>query len=535
MQILITGSSTLLGATLASVLSNRYVVRTLDSAYKEASDPASKAPLNTASKNHPAAPTFVGDPRDNDLASRAAAGCEAVIHLAPLPAHQSSDLELIDSATRGTYNLATNAETGCRFILINSMSVFEHYPMEYRINEYWAPHPTTDPGDLASYLAEITLREVARTLPVHGIVLRMGEVVGDGKARSKAGNPRRLHVDDAVQAVERALVYDRAKSGFSSWTCLNIVGAGKRTRFPLAMAGREAFGYSPHHDLTAGVSLPVPPAAREVKRLSGKRGGAVHRVTIFGAGGPLGAVTAEALRHDHRLCLTDVRALEDIRSPQKSTSPMPRDYGAPHEWRVVDIGDPGQVMEAVRDSDGVINCSVVRDHPVEAFRVNTLGIYNVLRAAVNCGIRRVVQTGPQLYGLRWPLAYAEDFNLPDDVPPRAGHGLYNLTKFLGQEICRIFAYEYDLEVPTLLYYGFINPKDPPAKGIGISAFIVSWQDAGAAMRQALRVPSLPRPFEIFNIQGDLPHGKYLCDKAKRVLGWQPRDSLEEHFFRDLSD
>jgi nucleoside-diphosphate-sugar epimerase len=54
---------------------------------------------------------------------------------------------------------------------------------------------------------------------------------------------------------------------------------------------------------------------------------------------------------------------------------------------------------------------------------------------------------------------------------------------------------------------------------------VSWADAARALRRALEVPSLPAPFEIIHILADLPHGKYANAKAKRLLGWQPRDSL----------
>jgi nucleoside-diphosphate-sugar epimerase len=54
---------------------------------------------------------------------------------------------------------------------------------------------------------------------------------------------------------------------------------------------------------------------------------------------------------------------------------------------------------------------------------------------------------------------------------------------------------------------------------------VSWSDAARAMRCALEVPSLPRPFEVFHILADLPHGKYTNEKARRLLGWRPHDTL----------
>ena len=181
--------------------------------------------------------------------------------------------------------------------------------------------------------------------------------------------------------------------------------------------------------------------------------------------------------------------------------------------------------------DAIINCTVVRPHPVHAFRVNVLGAYNVMRAAVAHGIRRVVHTGPQQVTLRAPAGYWGNRDLSPDVPSRPGDSLYILTKYLGQEICRIFAEEHDLEVPALLFSSFVNPETPPPRPLGAFPFSVSWEDAAEAMRGALRAPSFPHPFEPFFILGDLPHGRYSNEKAKRLLRWQPRDTLEAHWRR----
>ena len=67
--------------------------------------------------------------------------------------------------------------------------------------------------------------------------------------------------------------------------------------------------------------------------------------------------------------------------------------------------------------------------------------------------------------------------------------------------------------------------------MGTFPFSISWQDAAAAMRQALHAPAFPAPFEIFHILTDLPHGKYRNAKAKQLLGWQPRDRLEQGWQR----
>lgn len=521
MRILVAGSGSALGRALVEALSRGHDVRTLDLAVDGAGS----------------APTYVGDPRDRDLATRAVAGCDAIVHLAPLVAPDASALEVLDAATRGTYNLITSASAS-RFILASSLRMFERYRAEWRVTEQWAPRPTTEVHDLSPYLAELTVREVARVMPLKAIALRLGEVVDDDAVKRRPADPRWLHVEDAVQAVERALVFEPDAAGpQTGWWVFHIVGGGQQTRFPLALAGQPPFGYAPRHDLAGDTKLPRSAASpREPKRFTNQVGGAARRVVILGAGGPLAAVTAEALARDHVLRLADVRPLADIAAegkPQSPGAPLPRLLGPPHEARVVDVADPRQVLDAARGMEAIVNCSVVRPHPVEAFRVNALGAYNVMRAAVECGIRRVVHTGPQQVSFAGPAGYWYDFGVSPDVPPRPGASLYILTKFLGQEICRIFAEEHDLEVPALLFSSFVNQANPPPEPLGAFAFSVSWEDAAEAVRAALHAPSFPRPFEAFHIVADLPHGKYPNDKAKDLLGWQPRDRLEGHWLRDL--
>jgi nucleoside-diphosphate-sugar epimerase len=173
--------------------------------------------------------------------------------------------------------------------------------------------------------------------------------------------------------------------------------------------------------------------------------------------------------------------------------------------------------------------TVMRHDPVEAFRVNTLGAYNVVRAAVECGIRRVVQTGPQQVTNTMPAGYWGEVDLPSNVPPRPGVGLYFVSKFLGQEIMRVFAHEHDLEIPTLLFGLFTNPDDCEPDALGGYPFMVSWADAAEAVRGALRAPSFARPYEIFNVVADLPQGRYSNQRTKEALHWQPRDDLAVHW------
>jgi nucleoside-diphosphate-sugar epimerase len=180
--------------------------------------------------------------------------------------------------------------------------------------------------------------------------------------------------------------------------------------------------------------------------------------------------------------------------------------------------------------DAILNCTVIRHDPVEAFRVNTLGAYNIARAAVAHGIRRVVQTGPQLVTLAGGTGYWADYDVPGDAPPRAGDHLYGHSKYLGQEILRVFADHYGLEVPVLLFCIFIDPERE-APGRELNPFTVSWEDAAHALRRALEVAAFPSPYEVMNVNADLPHGRVTNERAKRLLGWAPRHRLERFWTR----
>jgi hypothetical protein len=183
--------------------------------------------------------------------------------------------------------------------------------------------------------------------------------------------------------------------------------------------------------------------------------------------------------------------------------------------------------------DALVNCTVVRHDPVGAFRVNTLGAFNMMRAAVDLGIRRVVQTGPVLTLAPHPAGYTDDRDVDADAPPRPGDNLYFISKFLGQEICRIFSEQYGIACPNLLFSGFVNPAVAEERGVVPGPFTISWNDSGRAMAAAVRAPHLPAPYMVLHILADAPHGRYRGDLARRILGWEPQDRLDTLWRRRL--
>lgn len=252
------------------------------------------------------------------------------------------------------------------------------------------------------------------------------------------------------------------------------------------------------------------------------------KVAIYGAGGPVGAAAARALREQYTLRLTDLRPLAKIVAagkPQSRGAPLPQLLPPPHECQVVDVTDYAQVLAAARGMDALINVTVLRPHLKPAFEVNMIGAYHIAKAAAELGIRRIIHTGPWHTHLGHNADYWWDFDVPDDAPLRPGGDLYALTKFLGGEVMRVFAERHNLEVLTFLFCNF-----QPARSSG-SSFVVSWEDTGDVFLAGLRAPALPHPYEPFFITASMPHGKFPPRKAKRLLGWDARDRFKHSWTR----
>lgn len=234
------------------------------------------------------------------------------------------------------------------------------------------------------------------------------------------------------------------------------------------------------------------------------------RVVYFGAGGPVAAGGIRDMEGKHQLRLTDLKELD-----------------TPHEFMAVDITDYDQVRAAVDGMDAVINCTVNRTDEVLAFDVNVRGAYNVFRAAIEAGVPRVVHTGPgQIFSSAG--GYNHDWEVSESVPPRPGHGLYATSKFLAHELAQDFCRHHPELSVVAFYYSSFHSETPQGRQY-VPVFAVHYDDAGQAFRLACEVPreKLPHNFEHFNICADLPHHHISIEKAKRLLGYQPRYNFDE--------
>ena len=234
------------------------------------------------------------------------------------------------------------------------------------------------------------------------------------------------------------------------------------------------------------------------------------KVLLLGGAGYLGPHVIKELATDFELRVTDIKPLE-------TESDV--------EFRHVDVSSLDQVMSAAEGVDAIVNLSVLRQDRQLAFDVSTRGCYNMMRAAEEHGIRRIINTGPH-FTVAGRTFEAFDHNIPPDIPPQPGTNLYALTKSLGSEICRVYAENLDFNVQTYLFYHFRDTaKLEP--GSHIAPFSISWADAARIFRLGLEVDleQLPSNFEVFYVFTDMPHGKFTNDKAKRILGFTTEDDI----------
>jgi nucleoside-diphosphate-sugar epimerase len=526
MTILVTSGASRFAQTLAARLAPAHPIRLFDTHF------TAPQPENVA--------TITGDLRNRADVEPALVGVQTVIHLTPLVISQevADETTALDFAMRGSYVLVNAArQTGVgKIILASTLDLFRRWPAHYQVNEQWRPRPEASVDHLCAWLAECSVRENIRFGELQVACLRFGAIVDDAQAASQPYDPRWLHIHDAVHGIERALAYQPERR--PEWSIFHLTAPGPSAKIQLRhqASAQENFGYRPQHDFAhqaAGVT--TDPARRDNRPwrtiLAPEQPAPsrpIRNVAIFGAGGPMGVAVTQELLSSYQLRVTDLRALAEIAAenkPQAPGAPLPSSVAAPHEEVQVDVRDPQQVMAACAGMDAIINCTVVRPDPVNAFLVNAVGAFHVMRAAVAHGIRRVVHTGPTLLHPIWGVGdYSWDYDLHMDLPARPYDQIYIHTKYLGQEIVRVFAEQYGLEVPVLLFSALYNP-DPSVIKEGYSLFTISWPDTGRALRRALEVVSLPAPYVVMSISADLPHGRFDHDKAHTILDWAPRDDL----------
>jgi UDP-N-acetylglucosamine/UDP-N-acetyl-alpha-D-glucosaminouronate 4-epimerase len=178
------------------------------------------------------------------------------------------------------------------------------------------------------------------------------------------------------------------------------------------------------------------------------------KILVTGGAGFIGSHLTEALvKQGH-----EVRVLDDLSSGHRENL---RAVRGDIEFRRGDCADVATARRAVKGVEAVYHeaavPSVARSvkDPALAHRTGATATLNVLLAARDAGVRRVIYAGSSsVYGNTKELPKRETLR-PRPLSP------YAVSKLAGEEYLRIFAELYGLETLTLRYFNVFGPRQDP--------------------------------------------------------------------------
>jgi nucleoside-diphosphate-sugar epimerase len=244
--------------------------------------------------------------------------------------------------------------------------------------------------------------------------------------------------------------------------------------------------------------------------------------------------------------------------------------------RIADITDAGQMYDVMTNYadfdelepgtgmpafDAVVHFAAVPRIMItsdnECYRVNTLGTYNVIDAALRAGVRKVIIASSETtYG----VCFADGERKPEYIPidedhPTIPEDSYAMSKVVNEVTARSFQRRSGADIYALRINNVIEPHEyksmfpdfitrPEKRRRNIFAYI-DVRDLGEMVECCLRTDGLG--YEVFNVSNDdhsvatktsdligqfydgVPVRKdmgetetfYANDKAKRMLGYKP--------------
>jgi len=179
------------------------------------------------------------------------------------------------------------------------------------------------------------------------------------------------------------------------------------------------------------------------------------RYLVTGGAGFIGSNTVDELvRRGH-----DVRVLDDLSTGKEANLAGVR---ARIGWIAGSVANLDALRGACRDVDSVIHLAAqtsvprsVQD-PIETNRINVEGTLNVLVAARDARVKRVVfASSCAVYGKTKELPIPESAALAPISP-------YGLSKQFGEGYGRVFQELYGLEFVALRYFNVFGPRQDPS-------------------------------------------------------------------------
>src|SRR5437879_525802 len=185
---------------------------------------------------------------------------------------------------------------------------------------------------------------------------------------------------------------------------------------------------------------------------------AERKYLISGGAGFIGSHIAEALLKRNE----EVRVFDNLATGNQSNLQALQSLPGTVEFIQGDVRDRDALKAAVKGVEVVFHqaalASVSRSiaQPVASLETNINGTQNVLLAARDAGVRRVVYaSSSSVYGNTPILPKHEEM-------PTLPMSPYAVQKLTGELLCRVFTRVYGIETVALRYFNVFGPRQDPA-------------------------------------------------------------------------
>jgi nucleoside-diphosphate-sugar epimerase len=242
-----------------------------------------------------------------------------------------------------------------------------------------------------------------------------------------------------------------------------------------------------------------------------------------------------------------------------------------------DITDSASIERAVDRCNYLIHLAAIaaplecEKRPEKAFLVNVQGTYNVLKFAQRKGVRKVIfSSSAHVYGI------SPKYMPTDEKHPLALQDVYTTSKILGESLCQLFYSNHNLEYVTSRLYNAYGPGQNedyfiPAmiskaksgrielRGRAVTKDFVFVEDVADAFVKALTsdfvgevnigsgkqttlefvadhiAKALRAKLTFSNVEPAGPsHMQCDTERARRILGWEAKTSIEQGLDRTLA-
>jgi nucleoside-diphosphate-sugar epimerase len=244
---------------------------------------------------------------------------------------------------------------------------------------------------------------------------------------------------------------------------------------------------------------------------------------------------------------------------------------------VADLSKADQARRVCEGVDVVVHAAAI--HPWKPYTSdqyldwNIKATYNVLAAAAEVGVKRVIYTS-SIAAMGYKVNSPSELPFDENKPCRPEEDLYGITKHVGEQFCHMLGAKRGLKY-VILRPGYFVPRDEmdPALGLMylegrvhpgdvVQAHVQAVAKSGAsgAINEAFVITSetpfrredaeelksspvtavtryFPRAAELFSDPAVKPRPIqrwYSIEKAKRLLGWQPKVSFGNWLDRYLA-